>query len=93
MAVAPDSKSSGFDIVRMVVWSGAGVILAWVGVQTAGTMQNLAQEVQQLRIALVRLEARVEKLPPPDLTYRIAAVERGLEKCEQHFQAGNHNGK
>ena len=82
MAEDFEDKTTGIDIVRTSIWSAAGLVLAWVGITTAEVMRELTNEVGGLRVAIVRLEGRVDRLPPPEMMYRIEAAEQELKRIQ-----------
>jgi len=97
---APSAKASGVDILRTVIWAGAGVVLGLVGIQTSNAMEELSEtvtvlrreftgEVTNLRIALERLSSKVEMLPPPDLLLRLEILEEHMREVDaQHRTNG-----
>ena len=66
-----DRKFSTIDALRTAVWAGAGLILSYIGVSTSESISTLGNELSHLRVAIVKLEAKVERLPPPELTQKL----------------------
>ena len=73
---------AGIDLLKAAIWSAAGLTLAYVGVQTAGTLEQLSNSVIGLEIAIVRLESKVASMPPPETQWRINRIEEELSRME-----------
>ena len=57
------------------VWSGAGLILASVGIWTGSTLQALSVSVAGLQHSVGLLEQKLVGLPPADLLLRVSILE------------------
>ena len=78
------------DMLRSAVWAAAGMVLAWVGVNTAETMEDLTKEVGLLGRAIVKLESRVDGLPPKEMMLRIQLAEEEQKRLQLQIDRVEH---
>jgi hypothetical protein len=90
-------EKSGSDLIRTIVWSAAAVVLSYIGVWTAGTLEDLSDSVSGLKTSVMLLEQRITQLPPAEMIYKIEQImlsdeafkallerhERRIDKLEQ----------
>ena len=71
-------KTSNFttmDAIRTAIWSGAGLVLGYIGIHTSESIDLLGNEMGQLRVVIAKLESKVDRLPPAELMLKITNIE------------------
>jgi hypothetical protein len=86
MAGGMKLSQTGSDLLRTVIWAACGLVLAWVATSTADKIEALTQEMGNLNVSIVKLEGKVDGLPPPELTYRITVMESRISKLETRHE-------
>lgn len=84
-------KASGVDLLRIMVWGAASLVLTYVGLRTADSIDDLGHVVSELQTTVKTLEFKVEGLPPADLILRIEILEEKQQWDDNHHRIG-HNG-
>lgn len=73
---------SGADIVKLIIWSAAGILIAWAITTGADSVRQNSEKMDDLRVAIVKLEQKVSKLPPEVLLLRLDNVEVDVEELK-----------
>ena len=68
-------KTNVSSRLATAVWSGAGLILASVGIWTGSTLQALSVSVSGLQHSVGLLEQKLVGLPPAELLLRVKILE------------------
>jgi hypothetical protein len=80
-------EKSGSDLIRTIVWSAAAVVLSYIGVWTAGTLEDLSDSVSGLKTSVMLLEQRITQLPPAEMIYKIEQIMRQDEIIRRKIEA------
>lgn len=69
---------------KMVLWVGSISILA-IGGWVANSISGLQYEIVEVKLALTKIEQKVDRLPSPELVVRIEDQERRLAEMERRL--------
>lgn len=81
MAFGPGSMSTDGVLQKIVLWVGSIAILA-IGGWVANSISGLQTEVMLVKLALTKIEQKVDRLPSPELIIRLDEHEKRMSEIE-----------